>query len=39
LKGTSTAKEKQKYVDIQVERAVDILKGIEVYAKHKSTSQ
>lgn len=39
LKGTSTVKEKQKYVDIQVERAVDILKGIEVYAKHKSTSQ
>ena len=33
LKGTVGAKQKPQYVDIQLERAVDILKGIEVYAK------
>ncbi|HHT9144847.1 MAG: S41 family peptidase [Candidatus Brocadiaceae bacterium] len=33
LKGTVGAKEKPKYIDMQLERAVDILKGIEIYAK------
>ncbi len=33
LKGTVGAKEKPQYVDMQLERAIDIMKGIEVYAK------
>ena len=33
LKGTVGAKEKPQYIDMQLERAVDIMKGIEVYAK------
>lgn len=33
LRGSVGVKEKPQYVDIQLERAVDILKGIEVYAK------
>ncbi len=36
LRGTVGAKEKPQYVDIQMERAVDVLKGIEVYAKRAS---
>ena len=38
LKGTVGGKEKpQQYVDIQLERAIDVLKGIEVYAKRSGT--
>ena len=37
LKGTVEGKEKQHYIDIQLERAVDVLKGIQVYAKRAST--
>ena len=33
LKGTIGANEKPQYVDMQLERAIDIMKGIEVYAK------
>ena len=33
LKGTVGAKEKPQYIDMQLERAIDIMKGIEVYAK------
>ena len=33
LKGSVGSKEKPQYTDIQLERAVDILKGIEVYAR------
>jgi carboxyl-terminal processing protease len=33
LKGTVGAKEKPPYIDMQLERAIDIMKGIEVYAK------
>ncbi|MEK6635976.1 MAG: S41 family peptidase [Planctomycetota bacterium] len=36
-KGTVDGKEKQHYIDIQLERAVDVLKGIQVYAKRAST--
>jgi len=36
-KGTVEGKEKQHYIDIQLERAVDVLKGIQVYAKRAST--
>ena len=36
LRVTVGAKEKPQYVDIQMERAVDVLKGIEVYAKRAS---
>ncbi|WKZ20231.1 MAG: S41 family peptidase [Candidatus Jettenia sp. CY-1] len=31
--GSSVRKEKSPYIDVQLERAIDILKGIEVYAK------
>ncbi len=33
LKGKIETKEKQQYADIQLERAMDILKGIEIYEK------
>ena len=33
LKGTVGSKEKPQYIDMQLERAIDIMKGIEVYAK------
>lgn len=33
LKGKIETKEKQQYTDIQLERAMDILKGIEIYEK------
>lgn len=36
-KGSVARREKLQYVDIQLERAVDILKGIEVYAKRAGT--
>lgn len=35
-KGTVEGKEKPKYIDIQLERAIDVLKGIQVYAKRTS---
>ncbi len=37
LKGTVGAKEKPQYIDMQLERAIDIMKGIEVYAKRSGT--
>ncbi len=33
LKGTIAEKEKPQYVDIQLERALDVLRGIEVYTR------
>lgn len=35
--GTGVKREKSPYVDIQLERAVDVLKGIDVYAKYRDT--
>ncbi|HHT9112649.1 MAG: S41 family peptidase [Planctomycetes bacterium] len=37
LKGTVGAKEKPQYIDMQLERAIDIMKGIEVYAKRSGS--
>ncbi|HHT9130256.1 MAG TPA: S41 family peptidase [Candidatus Brocadiaceae bacterium] len=37
LKGKVEAKEKQQYIDIQLERAIDIQKGIEVYEKRTNS--
>jgi carboxyl-terminal processing protease len=37
LKGKAETKEKPQYTDIQLERAMDILKGIEVYEKHTNS--